>query len=47
VAEGHRVFNIGADVIGLGGYVKQRLELVQGEIAALPPKSAAARLPYG
>lgn len=47
MAEGHRVFGIGADVIGLTGYVKQRLEFVQGEIAALPAKSAAARLPYG
>ena len=35
-AEGHRVIGIGADVIGLTTYVKQRLELVQGLIAALP-----------
>jgi 4-hydroxy-2-oxoheptanedioate aldolase len=36
-AEGHRVIGIGADVIGLTTYVKQRLELIQGHIAALPP----------
>jgi hypothetical protein len=36
VAEGHQVFNVGADVIGLGAYVKERLELVRGQIEALP-----------
>ena len=36
VAEGYRVVNIGADVIGVGSYVKQRLEVVQGHIASLP-----------
>ena len=48
VAEGHQVFNIGADVIALGGYAKQRLELLRGQVDALPgdlkPKS---RSPYG
>ena len=47
VAEGYRVINIGADVVALTGYVKQRLELIQGQISALsatlkPP----ARSPY-
>ncbi len=28
-AEGHRVFNIGADVIGLGGYFRQRVDYLQ------------------
>jgi 4-hydroxy-2-oxoheptanedioate aldolase len=47
VAEGYRLFGLGADVVGLGAYVKQRLELVQKEIAALPAKPAgAARSPY-
>jgi len=47
VAEGHNVIGIGADVIGLTTYVKQRLELVQSHIAALPPAlKPAARSPY-
>ncbi len=50
VAEGYRLFGIGADVVGLANYVKQRLELVQKEIAALPPGAApapaAVRSPY-
>jgi 4-hydroxy-2-oxoheptanedioate aldolase len=29
VAEGHRVFNVGADVLGLGAYFKQQLEQFQ------------------
>ena len=36
-AEGHKVFGIGADVLGLTAYVKQRLELFQSHIQALPP----------
>ena len=47
VAEGYRVIGIGADVVGLAAYVKQRLELVQGHIAALPPASQPpVRSPY-
>ena len=42
VQEGYRVVGIGADVVGISAYVKQRLELVQGHIAALP---AAVRPP--
>lgn len=37
VAEGHQLFGIGADVVAISGYVKQRLELIQGHIKALPP----------
>lgn len=40
-AEGHRVFNVGADVVGLIAYVKQRVELVQGYHAAAAGGSAA------
>ena len=36
VEEGYRVINIGADVIALAGYVKQRLDLVRGLVAELP-----------
>lgn len=36
VAEGYRVFNIGADVVAVSSYVKQRLQLVQGHIDSLP-----------
>ena len=47
VAEGYRLFGIGADVVGLASYVKQRLELVQNEIKALPPgHPTSARSPY-
>jgi 4-hydroxy-2-oxoheptanedioate aldolase len=47
VAEGYRVIGIGADVVALTQYVKQRLELVQGHIAALPAASQPpARSPY-
>jgi 4-hydroxy-2-oxoheptanedioate aldolase len=47
VAEGYRVINIGADVVALTGYVKQRLELVQGQIDALPAAiKPSARSPY-
>lgn len=46
-AEGHTVIGIGADVIGITSYVKQRLELVQGHIQALPPAlKPATRSPY-
>ena len=47
VQEGYRVIGIGADVIALTGYVKQRLELVQGQISALPTGlKPPARSPY-
>jgi 4-hydroxy-2-oxoheptanedioate aldolase len=36
VEEGYRFIGIGADVVGLGQYVKQRLELLQGQISNLP-----------
>jgi 4-hydroxy-2-oxoheptanedioate aldolase len=45
--EGHRVICIGADVIGLATYVKQRLELIRGQIEQLPADlKPAARSPY-
>jgi len=47
VAEGYRLFGIGADVVGLGSYVTQRLDLVQSEIAALPSQPAPVRSAYG
>ncbi len=47
VTEGHQVFNIGADVIALGAYAKQRLELIRNHIDALPAElRPAARSPY-
>jgi len=42
VDEGYRVVGIGADVVGLTGYVKQRLDHVRGLVAELP---AAMRPP--
>jgi 4-hydroxy-2-oxoheptanedioate aldolase len=53
VAEGYSLFGIGADVVGLTTYVKQRLEFVQREIDALPtakpaaPARVVARSTYG
>jgi 4-hydroxy-2-oxoheptanedioate aldolase len=48
VEEGHQVFNVGADVLALGPYAKQRLELVRTGIAALPAAlKPAAKTPYG
>ncbi len=47
VAEGYRVINIGADVVALTSYVKQRLDLVHGQIDALPAAiKPPARSPY-
>jgi 4-hydroxy-2-oxoheptanedioate aldolase len=40
VAEGHRLFNMGADVVGLTGYMQQRLDLLRSHAAALPPSDA-------
>jgi 4-hydroxy-2-oxoheptanedioate aldolase len=45
VAEGHKVFGIGADVVAISTYAKQRLELVRGHIAALPD-ALKPRSPY-
>jgi 4-hydroxy-2-oxoheptanedioate aldolase len=47
VAEGYRLFNIGADVVALTGYVQQRLEFLRGQIATLPPAAKTGpRSPY-
>jgi 4-hydroxy-2-oxoheptanedioate aldolase len=47
VAEGYHVIGIGADVVALTGYVKQRLELVRGLISDLPAAiKPPARSPY-
>jgi 4-hydroxy-2-oxoheptanedioate aldolase len=47
VEEGYRVIGIGADVVGLAGYVKQRLEFVHGQIATLPAGTKpSVRAPY-
>ncbi len=47
VEEGYRVINIGADVVALTGYVKQRLDFVRGLINELPAAvRPPARSPY-
>ena len=47
VSEGYSLFGIGADVVGLSAYIKQRLELVQREIESLPsPVPGVAKTPY-
>ena len=45
VAEGHQLFNVGADVVGLGDYFKQRLSLVK-QPDATHAASAKAGSPY-
>ena len=48
IEEGTRVFNIGADVLALGAYVKQRLEVVRGHVESLPHGlKPGPRSPYG
>ncbi|MBS0631978.1 MAG: aldolase [Verrucomicrobia bacterium] len=47
VEEGYRLIGIGADVVGISGYVKQRLDLVRTQASALPPAlQPPARSPY-
>ena len=47
VQEGYRVVGIGADVLAISGYIKQRLKLVQGDIEKLPAElKPTVRLPY-
>ena len=47
IADGIRVFNTGSDVHALGTYAKQRLELFDEHIEALPPElKPATRSPY-
>ena len=47
VAEGYHVIGIGADVVALTGYIKQRLELVRGLISDLPAAiKPPAKSPY-
>ena len=47
VSEGYRVFNIGADVVAVSSYVKQRLQLVRGHVDALPVEiRPPAQSPY-
>jgi len=47
VGEGYRLIGIGADVVGTSDYVKQRLELVRGQAATLPPGlKPPAQTPY-
>ena len=48
LAEGFRVINVGADVVGMSSYIKQRLELIEDHIAKLPSGlKPARRAPYG
>lgn len=42
VDEGYQIFNVGADVVGLGSYFAQRLELLQSYLREQPPKPRAA-----
>jgi hypothetical protein len=36
VAEGHNIFSIGADVVAISAYCKQRLDFARGQIDGLP-----------
>ncbi len=47
VDEGFRVFSVGADVIAVSGYTKQRLDVLRGHIDALPTAvKPSVRSPY-
>jgi hypothetical protein len=47
VDEGFRVFSVGADVIAISGYTKQRLDVLRGHIDALPTAvKPSVRSPY-
>jgi len=47
VAEGYQVFGVGADVVAISSYIKQRLQLVRGHIDALPTEfQPPIRSPY-
>lgn len=47
INEGYRVINIGADVVAMTSYVKQRLELIQAHVGKLPlALQPATRSPY-
>lgn len=47
VSEGYRVIGIGADVVAISSYVKQRLELVRGHTDSLPDAiRPPSRSPY-
>ncbi|MSU23289.1 MAG: aldolase [Opitutus sp.] len=47
VEEGHGVFGIGADVVGLTNYVSERVNLLRGYARELPAKSPTSRAtPY-
>jgi 4-hydroxy-2-oxoheptanedioate aldolase len=47
IAEGFRTFSVGADVVGLGQYVRQRVDLVAGQVQALVADPApGVRSPY-
>ncbi|MDB6168479.1 MAG: aldolase [Verrucomicrobia bacterium] len=46
VDEGYRVFGVGADVVGLVGYVQQRIALIQSHISALAIAIPPLHSPY-
>jgi 4-hydroxy-2-oxoheptanedioate aldolase len=45
VAEGYRIFNAGADVVGLGAFFKQRVAMLQDHIKTAPPAGKSSN-PY-
>lgn len=42
IAEGYQLFNMGADVVALTAYVKQRLDFLRAQVATLPPSAQPA-----
>lgn len=47
VAEGFRVFSVGADVVAISNYTKQRTDVLRGQIDTLPAaEKPAIRSPY-
>ncbi len=46
VAEGHSLFSVGADVIGISSYITRQLETMRAQAKDLPPSAKAGSL-YG
>jgi hypothetical protein len=47
IDEGFRVFSVGADVVAISSYTKQRLDVLRGHLNSLPSTAnSAIRSPY-
>lgn len=46
VAEGYQIFGVGADVVAISNYVRDRVKLIQDNIQSLPSASRPPQSPY-